>query len=341
MRKLVVWDCDETLWKGTLMYGDDLMLKPMVKDTLELLHTRGVVQSVASKNLKEDVLAKLEEFGISSYFLVPQADLETPKSKMVSTIKDALGLARFEDIVFVDDQLFNRCEVEDRLEGVVSCEYEDMEDVIDKYFTKETYTDEDRKRAQRYRSELERSRGADSYGDDYIAFLHSCEMEVDFFNPVDTQLPRFKDLIERANRMSALDDSFNNEMVDQMFIHHRNGLLACSVKDKYGDYGLCALAILEIYKDLVEIKGVVVSCRLQGKGIGSSLLGMIINMCKNKKITARYEETRYNAGMRNLYDWYKFIDLSHNDYNIVRFERMPGEVRLPPWLKITNKCMEI
>jgi len=70
-------------------------------------------------------------------------------------------------------------------------------------------------------------------------------------------------------------------------------------------------------------------------------MGMIINMSQNKKITARYEETMYNAGMRNLYDWYKFNDLSHNDYNVVCFERKPGSVSLPPWLKITNKCMEI
>jgi len=267
MKKLVIWDCDETLWHGTLMYGEDLRLKAGVKDMLELLHTRGVVQSVASKNLKDDVLAKLEEFGISSYFLVPQANLETPKSVMVETIKDTLGLTRYEDIVFVDDQMFNRCEVEDRLSGIISCEYEDLEHMLEKHFTKDVYTDEDRKRVQRYRSELERSRGASSYGDNYISFLHSCGMEAEFFNPVDGQLVRFKDLIERANKMSALDDSFSNDMVDQMFMHHRNGLVACSVKDKYGEYGMCALAILEIYPELVEIKGVVVSCRLQGKGI--------------------------------------------------------------------------
>ena len=341
MKKLVVWDCDDTLWHGTIMYGDDLVLKHGVKEILETLHNRGVVQSIASTNIKDDVLQKLEQFGISSYFLVPHADLETPKSGMVKSIKDILGIARFKDIVFVDDQVFNRCEVEDSCEGVYSCQSEDMLGVIEKFFTKDHYTAEDRKRVQRYRAELERVRGAESYGGDYISFLRSCHMSVEFFTPEEIDMKRFNDLIVRANRMSAMDSSVDHAMVMEKFSEDSKNLVACRVSDKYGSYGLCALAILDA-KEVVNIQGIVVSCRLQGKGIGSALLGSIIQMATGKAIKAEWAVTKYNAGMKNLYDWYNFLIEEGDGVAMASFGKFEDhDVSLPPWLQITNRCKQL
>ena len=119
MKKVLVWDCDETLWEGTIVDG----CKPHISEDnishIKELHSRGVVQTIASKNLLPDVLDVLNKYEISDYFIVPQADFERSKSQMISCIKEALGLTKYSDFVFLDDQEFNLFEVEKNCEGII------------------------------------------------------------------------------------------------------------------------------------------------------------------------------------------------------------------------------
>jgi hypothetical protein len=68
----------------------------------------------------------------------------------------------------------------------------------------------------------------------------------------------------------------------------------------------------EYYKNDVDsfsiskIYAFVISCRLQGKGIGSTILGLLINMNNSKVLESSYKETEYNQGMKALFEWYKF-----------------------------------
>ena len=48
--KCLVWDLDGTLWRGTLLEGDDVVLADGVLDTLRELDRRGVLHSIASRN---------------------------------------------------------------------------------------------------------------------------------------------------------------------------------------------------------------------------------------------------------------------------------------------------
>tara|TARA_Y100000593_G_C4273840_1_gene318881 strand:+ start:102 stop:1121 length:1020 start_codon:yes stop_codon:yes gene_type:complete len=334
MKKLLIWDCDETLWSGTIMDGEEPSINTFTRNMVEVLSSRGVVQSIASRNLIEDIYEYLGVLDISDYFLVPQADLTTPKSKMIHTIKEELGLARFEDIVFVDDQLFNRAEVEIACPGITVCDPSEMPEIISKYFTKEHYTDDDKKRVQRYRSEIERKRGASSYEGDYMSFLRASQMEMYIFHPDEDELPRFKDLLARANRMSALDGNFTNEAIDKIHRDTPECLIACRVSDKFGDYGLCGIAILDKTEVDTFVRGIVISCRLQGKGVGSALLGMIMNIHVGRVVHGIWARTKYNEGMKNLYEWYDFNQKNIEGEKYHFFKHINKEESLPPWISI-------
>ena len=65
--KCVVWDLDNTLWGGTLIETDDpntLELKPGVRELIEELDRRGIIQSVASKNDQAAAMTVLEHLGL-------------------------------------------------------------------------------------------------------------------------------------------------------------------------------------------------------------------------------------------------------------------------------------
>ena len=337
MKKVLIWDCDETLWVGTVVDGDDVFITPRMYSAVRELHARGVVQSIASRNHLDDVRKALSEFEVSDMFLVPQADFQRPKSQMVQHVKDELGIARYEDIAFVDDQEFNRVEVGQNCPGVLCIAPEMLSEAIEEHFSKDSYTEDDRRRVQRYRSEIERKKGATSYEGDYIGFLGSCGMELEIFNPSVKEMVRFVDLVARANRMSAIDGDVSAKSLWDTFHRSPESLLAINVKDKFGGYGTCGVAVLhaETPADCF-VRALVISCRMQGKGIGSAFLGSIINQNVGRTVHGVWVETKYNQGMRNLYLWYEFSESKLG--NKVHFsKKIDAAEGLPPWIDIVRR----
>jgi methoxymalonate biosynthesis protein len=48
--KCLVWDLDNTLWQGTLLEDPDVKLSDEIRDVIVALDSRGILQSIASKN---------------------------------------------------------------------------------------------------------------------------------------------------------------------------------------------------------------------------------------------------------------------------------------------------
>ena len=109
--KMVVWDADNTLWDGTVYYTDKeaVKIKPGTEATLKELEKRGIVSTLCSKNNYEDVDAMLRKFGIEEYFKEPQIGWGL-KSEAIKKLADTFGFP-FEEILFVDDDPFQRAEV--------------------------------------------------------------------------------------------------------------------------------------------------------------------------------------------------------------------------------------
>ena len=55
--KLIIWDLDETLWDGILSEGG-IVFKPEILNFIEELTTKGIVNSICSKNTYADVKNK-------------------------------------------------------------------------------------------------------------------------------------------------------------------------------------------------------------------------------------------------------------------------------------------
>ena len=71
--KCVVWDLDNTLWDGVLVENgsEKLTLKPGIRQIIEELDQRGILQSVASKNNHDETLAVLKKHGNGRIISVP------------------------------------------------------------------------------------------------------------------------------------------------------------------------------------------------------------------------------------------------------------------------------
>ena len=160
--KCLVWDLDDTLWRGTLLEGDDVVLYPGACETLKELDRRGILHSVASQGDRVLASAALERAGILPYFLHPQIGLESEKPEQIRLIAERLGLS-LEHLAFIDDSPFQRAYVEDALPELTVLEASRLPDLISMdLFDVGRATAEATRRRERYldgerRGEAERS----------------------------------------------------------------------------------------------------------------------------------------------------------------------------------------
>src|SRR5262245_10326012 len=104
--KCVVWDLDNTLWRGTLVEEGPVRLRDDAVELVKVLDARGVLQSIASKNDPDHALAVLEQLGMRDYFLYPQIGW-TSKVTSLRTIATSLNIST-DALAFVDDEVVER-----------------------------------------------------------------------------------------------------------------------------------------------------------------------------------------------------------------------------------------
>jgi FkbH-like protein len=98
--KLVVWDLDQTFWKGTL---SEEAVTPVAEniDLVRRLAARGIISSICSKNDRESAVRELQESGVWDFFVLPSISFQ-PKGRSIAALIEALQL-RPANVVFIDD----------------------------------------------------------------------------------------------------------------------------------------------------------------------------------------------------------------------------------------------
>ncbi len=125
--KLIILDCDKTLWshedissmkppfelvdKDVLIdsVGEELRLNEGVRDFLNYVKNRGILLAVASWNIREFVIEALEKLELDKYFDYIVVEFHPNKELMVDKILkyfNSLGVGVHEgEVLFVDDNI--------------------------------------------------------------------------------------------------------------------------------------------------------------------------------------------------------------------------------------------
>ncbi|QIL77822.1 hypothetical protein [Hymenobacter sp. HDW8] len=107
--KLIIWDLDDTFWRGTLSEG----AVEAIADNLELVRATaacGIVHTIVSKNDFAAAEAKLVELGIRDLFVFPQISWQ-PKGPIIKELLAQMQL-RAPNALFLDDNPINRAEAQ-------------------------------------------------------------------------------------------------------------------------------------------------------------------------------------------------------------------------------------
>ncbi len=303
--KCVVWDLDYTLWDGILVEDGlaGLTLKPGIQAIIEELDQRGILQSVASKNSPDEALSALRHFGLSDFFLCPQISWE-PKSAAVAQIATDLNIG-VDSLVFVDDQEFERKQVEAMCKGVRTLDSRDYLSLPKMDEFNVLITAESMNRRKLYKTEQERKEAQGTFKDDYKAFLKHCNIRATVSPLTESNLERVHELTQRTNQMNFSGNRYDRAVLRQIILMPHLDTYVLSCEDRFGNYGIVGFGIVDHREP--RLTDLMFSCRIQSKRVEHALLRSVI--AKHLKETGKDFHANYRKTPRNLPSGRVFEDL--------------------------------
>ncbi len=333
--KCVVWDLDNTLWNGVLLEDENVTLREGLFQIIKVLDSRGILQSIASKNEYNAAMKKLEEFDLAEYFIYPQIGWNT-KSSFVQNVAKSINIG-LDTIAFVDDQEFERDEVKNIFPQVMCIDAADINKICDMQEMNPRFITSDSKiRRQLYMSDIRRNDDEKDFEGPQEEFLASLGMKLTIGSVHENDLQRAEELTVRTHQLNSTGYTYSYEELDELHKSDKHKLLIASLEDKYGTYGHIGLTLIECHEDIWILKLLLMSCRVMSRGVGTIMLNHIMNMAKKQGVTLRAEfvSTERNRMMYVTYKFAGFKEIQENG-NFVVFENDLSNINaMPDYVKL-------
>jgi len=340
--KCVVWDLDETLWQGTLLEGGGKALRPGIIYIIRELDSRGILQSIASKNDYHIAWPVIEAFALSEYFLFPQISWAS-KVESVKAIADKLGIG-LDALAFVDDQELERDEIRCFLPQVTVVDAADIDDLLHQQYVRPlSITDEARLRRLIYRADIERTEAGQVFTGTRDEFLATLAMRLTI-QPVDEDdLTRAEELTIRTNQLNTTGLTYSYEELSALSRSPYHLVLGAKLTDCYGSSGTIGLAVIEKGASEWTIWLLIMSCRVATRGVGTALLGHIVHLAaaKGVRLRAAFAHTDRNRQMYIAYKFAGFRDAGEASGTVFLdhdFRRMPV---LPSYITVIESVDQV
>jgi FkbH-like protein len=295
--KVVVWDLDHTIWDGILLEDgpEGVIVKPGIREMIEALDARGILQSVASKNNHDEAVAALAHHGLLDFMLAPQISWG-PKSAALSHIAETLNLG-IDSFVFIDDQPFERGEVGEAHPSVTVLADTDAFTLLERPQFDVPVTPESRGRRALYAVEAQRALAGESAAEDMDSFLRSCDLVLTLSPLATTDGERIYELSQRTNQLNIAATRYSREDVAAM-LSDANGAEAWTLRcaDRFGDYGLIGFAYGN--PQTGHIHDFFMSCRVQRKRVEAAFFAWLAGRygaAGAKALTISYQKATRNG----------------------------------------------
>lgn len=336
MIKCVIWDLDNTLWKGVFSENKDVVLDESALSVIKTLNAHGVVNSICSRNDNDTTLKKMKSLGISEYFILPQISWDI-KSSRIKYIMKSLSF-KAQDILFIDDNEFERDEVKKSIKDINIYFSENLQLVLELFnFKKTKSSDEALERITMYKNEESRIKIKETFVGDNKEFLKSCDISVVKRSVVAHDLSRVHELTSRTNQMNATAMRYTEQEILAMLEKPLINLSLVEVKDKYGDYGRAGFFIVHYNnKESLLIDSFIISCRLMGKGIAQYALAKICDDAKSshiRHVQFKFKRTKFNRQLILLLTLNGFELLStEGDEYLYTYDTQSELCKIPEWI---------
>lgn len=322
LKKCVILDLDNTLWGGVI--GDDGLEHIQIGELglghaftefqmwLKELRKRGILLAVCSKNeadtAKEpferhpEMVLHMEDF---SMFVANWED----KASNIKRIQSTLNIG-MDSIVFLDDNPFERDLVRSMIPEI---SVPDLPEDVSEYvaflkalnlFETASYSEADKGRTRQYQEEIGRQALQSQFAD-YGEYLESLEMTAEA-KPFDAfHFARIAQLTQRSNQFNLRTVRYTEQEIANLAANDNYLTLYFTLRDKFGDYGLIAVVVLDKQEDKsLFISEWLMSCRVLKRGMEEFIMDEIVGTAKRngfERVIGEYLPTEKNKMVAALY----------------------------------------
>jgi FkbH-like protein len=315
-KKCVVLDCDNTLWGGII--GEDGI------DGIELgseypgsafcdlqrlllrLRQQGIFLAILSKNNEADVW---EVFDKHRGMVLSRRDISAwkidwlPKAENIAFIPKALNIG-LDSLVFIDDSPMEIAYMRQAQPDVTSillpddpAQFVSMLEGLD-LFDRLDITGEDLARVDMMRAEMDRQELSVKMTKE--DFLQALDLEIGFSLAKPDDFGRVTQLINKTNQFNLTTIRRTLEELRSLACLQNRRVYSLRVRDKFGDYGLTGVVIIDIAPDrrTWTIDSLILSCRVLGRGVEAALLAVLASDARSEGVTefvGSYVPTKKNA----------------------------------------------
>lgn len=301
-RRVLVLDCDNTLWGGVI--GDDGIAGLKIgqgsatgeafldiQRTALALRSKGIVLAISSKNTEDVAITVFREH---PDMLLREKDITifrinwTDKASNIADIAKTLDLG-LQSFVFLDDNPAERERVRQALPEVAVPEVGDNPAdypaylIQAGYFNTTFFSDEDQRRADMYSANTKRAETFQTLGN-MDAYLESLEMKISL-KPFDAVgRTRIAQLITKSNQFNLTTFRLSAAEVEEAeknpYIHD----LQIRLIDKFGDNGMISVVMAEKQNKNWDIKLWLMSCRVLSRRVEEYVIYKLVTAAKKENV---------------------------------------------------------
>jgi len=331
IKKALILDCDNTLWKGVLGEDgfDNIKIYCEIQYLILHLAKKGVIICLCSKNNPQDVDNVLENHPDmilrDEHIIVKKVNWNDKVSNLKSIAQDLnIGL---DSLVFIDDSSFEIELIKKELPAIQTFqvprkeyEYGLMMREVSNLFYSLSQTKEDVQKVKIYKEQLQRSEDKERIGniEDY---LRSLSLVITVHVDDLSQVSRIAQMTQKTNQFNLTTKRYTENDIKRLIEDEFKTVISISVNDKYGDSGVTGLAILDSDKSAIDT--MLLSCRVLGRNIEYKFMDIIIDFAKNKDLrvlNSQYIKTIKNQQVSIFYERCGFIKVGEvngsSQYNL-------------------------
>lgn len=322
-KKALIFDCDNTLWKGIL--GEDgfdgIKMSAHNKATVyeevqfiaKELSAKGIIIGLCSKNNFDDVeqvITNHPDFKLTNDEIIVKAVNWQDKVSNLKGIAQNLNIG-LDSLVFVDDSDFEVNLVREQLPQVEVIQvpmkaiymYPSLIRQVFRQFFNINETNEDFAKTQMYKMEMARKQEFHQF-ENIVDYLRSLDLQLDVFVNDTSLAPRLAQMTQKTNQFNLTTKRYTEQDILN-FINNEASVIAFSVKDRFGESGITGMAILTYENAQADIDSLLMSCRILGRNVEYKFFDFIVNFVREnnvKLLTSYYLKTLKNTQVKDFYD---------------------------------------
>ncbi|MEC0248500.1 HAD-IIIC family phosphatase [Paenibacillus chitinolyticus] len=257
--KLVIWDMDQTFWKGVISEEPVLLVEEHIQVLKELAH-RGIMNSICSLNSFKQVKDMLEDHGLWHYFVFPEINWN-PKGKLIKKIIAGCKL-RPQSVLFIDDEPSHLHEARFENPGIRICTPDRIRTLPDLPELQGS-PDPELKQLEKFKILEKSAKSLGTSGSSNVQFLKDSRICVDI---VKDCLPHQERIFEMMYKTAQLNFTKNRISRDELLLLIEDASVdtgCIHVRDRFGDYGITGFYALKDNRLLHYF----FSCRIMNFGV--------------------------------------------------------------------------